>query len=444
MKKLYKKSLFVLFAFLVIGFAAGRARAAENTTAEQIIVSVTEARVRMGPSLRGKILGATKLGSVYEVLDNRQGWYKISFNAENDGWIYGGIVEKYDDSSRGQIYQRLADKYLKRPNLDFDTAAELFEFLNRIQPEVADTSVTADLAYKHLLALAAALEKIPIDKQEQNPYKLFTDTYTEQIAYSEPAGQYAVRAQLWWDLRESFSLNPLADEMAWEGAKTLIPGECEGYVPCHLYVVRETDGKYLEFYPNGKHAREALKNLSDSLGFMAEQAPNPAGYYITEDPDDRVQLEKHVAELRAIISKVPGTAKTKILSDLDKIEAGYQPEEFDESSLDEFWLSFRAAVIDENKTVVADMTRFPLSMPYGHNDIKTRAEFIRNYDKIMNLMTDAAKCFQKATLSKENGRYGVYCGFKDDLDDEDNKPNYYYFEKTSSGWKLVGIDNINE
>ncbi|MEZ5427304.1 MAG: SH3 domain-containing protein [Pyrinomonadaceae bacterium] len=461
MKKFNRNILILIgfFAFLIIGPVGeiyGREtvfNSSKKASAGKIIVSVTEARVRSAPNLNAGVVGAAKLGSVYEMLARKGDWYKISFNSKGDVWISGTIVESFDYARRGQIYQRLADKYFKRGEMDYDTASEVFEFLNRIEPEVADMSVTADLAYKKLLALAAALEKIPFDKTDQDPYKRFTEVYSPQVVYSEPAGQYAVRAELWWDLRKTFSKNPLADEMAWQGANTLIPGECEGWVVCHLSVLRQTSGQYLEFYPNGKHTAKALQDVTESLEYIADGADGKetTGYYITPDPDDRVQLEKSVSELRTIVGPIEGTAKTKIIGYLDKIEAGYRPKQdksdadvADETGLDEFWTKFRAAVVKKDKTTVADMTRFPLSMPFGQKEIKTRAEFLKNYDRIMNMETDSAKCFEREDLTREDGRFGIYCGFKNALDDENNKPVYFYFEKTASGWKMVGVDNINE
>ena len=91
------------------------------------------------------------------------------------------------------------------------------------------------------------------------------------------------------------------------------------------------------------------------------------------------------------------------------------------------------------------MTKFPLEMPYGVKSIKTKADFIKRYDEIFNGEADAAKCFPKTELEKENSkRYGVYCGFKKTPSDSENTPINYYFELTKDGWKFAGLDNINE
>lgn len=111
-----------------------------------------------------------------------------------------------------------------------------------------------------------------------------------------------------------------------------------------------------------------------------------------------------------------------------------------------FWTQFKTAVIKKDKNAVANMTKFPLSMPFGQKSVRSKADLLRRYKQVFDGETNAAKCFEKARLEKGDGenRYGVYCGFRNALEDENNKPIYYYFEKTKTGWKFVGLDNINE
>ncbi len=115
------------------------------------------------------------------------------------------------------------------------------------------------------------------------------------------------------------------------------------------------------------------------------------------------------------------------------------------AGINEFWKQFRAAVIKKDKTAVANMSKFPLSMPFGQKSVRSKADLLRRYKQVFDGETDAAKCFEKALLEKgSENRYGVYCGFRNALDDENNKPIYYYFAKTKNGWKFAGLDNINE
>lgn len=110
-----------------------------------------------------------------------------------------------------------------------------------------------------------------------------------------------------------------------------------------------------------------------------------------------------------------------------------------------FWKSFKAAVVKADKTTVAALTKFPLSMPYGIKTVRTKADFLKRYKEIFNGEADAAKCFPKAKLIKDGTKnYIVYCGFKQMPDDMENMPIKYYFELTKTGWKFAGLDNINE
>ena len=90
------------------------------------------------------------------------------------------------------------------------------------------------------------------------------------------------------------------------------------------------------------------------------------------------------------------------------------------SDINAFWTQFKAAVIKKDKNAVANMTKFPLSMPFGQKSVRSKAELLRRYKQVFDGETDAAKCFEKAVPEKgdNENRYGVYCGFRNALDDE--------------------------
>jgi hypothetical protein len=110
-----------------------------------------------------------------------------------------------------------------------------------------------------------------------------------------------------------------------------------------------------------------------------------------------------------------------------------------------FWQKFKSAVIAGDKAAVADTTKFPLSMPYGIKAVKNKEVFSRRYDEIFKGEANATQCFARAEPRKESGhRYEVYCPFKDTPNDWENAPIRFVFELTKTGWKLSGLDNINE
>ena len=121
------------------------------------------------------------------------------------------------------------------------------------------------------------------------------------------------------------------------------------------------------------------------------------------------------------------------------------PNAYAASDFSTFWQKFKSAVVAGDKVAVAEMTKFPLSMPYGIKAVKNKEDFSRRYNEIFKGEANAAQCFGSAEPHKESGRqYEIYCPFKETPDDRENAPIRFIFELTKSGWKFSGLDNINE
>ena len=97
-----------------------------------------------------------------------------------------------------------------------------------------------------------------------------------------------------------------------------MPGECEGYLPCYLYMEIESNGKYLKLYPRGAHADAALAAVSELLGHIVESFQEANSPY--EVPRaDRANFRRSLAQLRAQLALVPAAKKTRVLGQLDRI-----------------------------------------------------------------------------------------------------------------------------
>src|SRR6266496_4048430 len=77
---------------------------------------------------------------------------------------------------------------------------------------------------------------------------------------------------------------------------------------------------------------------------------------------------------------------------------------FAQSEFSTFWKTFRSAVIAGDKAAVAEMTKFPLSMPYLVKAVKNKEDFLRRYNEIFKGEANAAQCFARAKPRKESGR----------------------------------------
>jgi hypothetical protein len=121
------------------------------------------------------------------------------------------------------------------------------------------------------------------------------------------------------------------------------------------------------------------------------------------------------------------------------------PSAFAQTDFSAFWDKFKSKVIAGDKATVAEMTKFPLSMPYLVKAVKNEEDFLRRYNEIFKGEANAAQCFATGKPRKESaGRYEIYCPFKDTPDDRENAPIRFQFELTKGGWKFTGLDNINE
>jgi hypothetical protein len=121
------------------------------------------------------------------------------------------------------------------------------------------------------------------------------------------------------------------------------------------------------------------------------------------------------------------------------------PNAFAGSDFSGFWKTFKSNVMAGDKAKVAEMTKFPLSMPYGVKAVKNKEHLFRRYNEIFKGEANAAQCFKSAEPQKESDRqYNIYCPCRDTPNDWENAPIRFIFELTKGGWRFVGLDNINE
>ena len=294
----------------------------------QIIVAATSVRIRREPDFAAETVQTARIGAVFPLLEQNADWCKIRLGKTDDGeangWIAKKLTRTFSNSRRGEIYRAVADKYLKQTSPAFADLAQVADFLAAVQKESKDAGSQADFAFRRLTALKAALDRIPFERQTENPFAEFVEKNKSEIVYSDPSGKWLVRSELFWALREKYKTLPVAEEIAWAAAQNPIPGECEGYVNCHLYLLRATSGEYLNFYPNGKYSREALKNLTDFLEPIAADATAKAVYSSVTDTSDRADFNKYLTELRAIVSKTPHLEKSKTLGQIRRIAEAHR------------------------------------------------------------------------------------------------------------------------
>lgn len=278
-------------------------------TFPQIIATAAGARVRSQASTSSAELQRVKLGTLIKVLEKTSNdWYRIEISAKPKnvvGWMSGQVADDWDANKKEEIYRRLVDKNYKPTGLSFLDASELFDFLGKVQNELKTSKSLPEYGYKQLLVLKQTLKAIPFGKDKENPYKTFLKTNDKSVVYSEPAGEWFVRSNLFWDLRKKYENSPTAEEIAWSATQNPLPGECEGYVNCYLFLIRSTDAEYLNLYPSGKYSAEALKNIQNQLDPIVDDLAEKKIYTGPSDVSDRAEFNRLISEIRAIISRLP-------------------------------------------------------------------------------------------------------------------------------------------
>jgi uncharacterized protein YgiM (DUF1202 family) len=290
----------------------------------QIIVTGTAVGIRELPTVKSNRLTQVKLGKILPVKEKNPAFYRVEYADGKSGWISISYTRDFESSKRETLYREIADKYTKNKTLEFADAIEVIDFLKTAQNAAKSDDARADFSFRRLKILDAALKKIPFGKSDQNPYKAFLEQNEKEVVYSEPSGQWLVRAEVLWDLQSKYVALPIAEEIAWTAANTPIPGECEGYINCNLYQLRATSGEYLNFYPNGKYSKKALADITDTLELSVADMNDKQLYKPLADISERAEFNRFLTELRTIVSKVADIDKAKPLRLINQLGEGYK------------------------------------------------------------------------------------------------------------------------
>jgi hypothetical protein len=300
----------------------------ETNSAElpQIIVTTFSVPVRREAKPDAAAVSSVKLGTVLKVTEKNPAWYKVQYSADgktSSGWISANSVNDLNGAGKTEIYRQIVERNYK-PQMDFESAAEFYEFVGSVGGELDNSDKSAEIELKRLLALRSALKTIPSDKRETAPYRDFLKAQEKEIVYNEPAGQWLVVSNEFWDLHNKYKKLAVSDTIAWEAANNPLPGECEGYVNCYLFDMRMRFGEYLNLHPNGRNAAEALRNMTDYLSPIVADSKQKTIYNGPTDVTDRAEFNNLIAELRTIIARLPFVEKEKALQQLRTIAEAYR------------------------------------------------------------------------------------------------------------------------
>lgn len=329
--------LFPTLIFLLAGGFSFVAAMPAPQTKPLFITAAFKVNLREKPSAGAKEVGELTVGMRVRSLERSPQkqtiggktdyWHRIeTIAAENKktGWVFGAFLLPFDAAKRETIYSLIAVERAKAAGETFSENAELVDFLTSSLPEIKTQATQAELNFVRLSTLKNALAAIPFDKQQSEPYKTFIEKQDKNIIYSEPAGQWYVRSDLFWDLARKYKNLPIGEKIAWAGANNPLPGECEGYLNCYLYSLKATHGAYLEQFPRGAHVAESLKAIKEWLEPVAADAAKKEVYTAPTEVAEKAEFYQTLADLRVRVSKTGLFEKDAVLRQLNKIAEGYK------------------------------------------------------------------------------------------------------------------------
>lgn len=319
----------LLFAATALLFAfTFTAQARQDAGAKQRITTASNVRVRSSPDTASEEVARLQLGTVVEELERSQEkalvgasedfWYMVSAPGGARGWVFGALTAPFDAARREEIYTRLANERAAKTDATFAEASELVRFSERAAKEVTGRAARAEIEFTRLRALARSITFLSAGEQQDEPRKQWAAEHEPEIVYSEPSGEWYVRADLLWDLQAKYKDLALAERVAWEAAQTPLPGECEGDVSCNMYYLSATSGRYVKLYPRGAHASEAFKSLEEMVNAVVEDSRSANPMYDVPPASD-TDFKKLLATLRSQLTPAASPAATRILKQLDVI-----------------------------------------------------------------------------------------------------------------------------
>jgi hypothetical protein len=329
-RSLASPSTRLLFAAAALLFASqAHARGApQSAGAGQRITTAANVRVRSAPDADSEEVGRLQLGAVVEELERSQAkatvggtedfWYMVAARGGARGWVFGALTAPFDAARREEIYTRLATERAGKADATFVESSELVRFAERASKEVSGRGARAELEFTRLRALARSITFLAGGEQQDEARKQWAAEHESEIVYSEPSGEWYVRADLFWDLQAKYKDLPIAERVAWEAAQTPLPGECEGDLSCDIFYLSATSGRYVKLYPRGAHSAEALKGLEDMVNSVVQDSRSPNPVYEVPPATD-ADFRKNLATLRGQLTPPATPAAARVLKQLDVI-----------------------------------------------------------------------------------------------------------------------------
>lgn len=320
-----------VFIFFSVWFVSASASEPTATASGQMLVTASAVRLREGADTKAPLVTQLALGTVVDAVkrtaekqtigQRTDYWYQVK-TPEHKGWVFGALLQEFSVAQQDKQWFELAKARLAMDTLSFADRVDLYQFIERVLPQVKSPAYEGGLALGKVLALQKAFDKVNFQNQSTEPYAAFVQVHKDKAFLDEIQGAWLVPVQRYWALADQYANTKAGDEIAWYAAEANLGGECEGDISCGLGRESLTYGEYLKRFPQGKRVSEALAGLNETFDYILNEALKyePDYFKIAGDSGEVIEA------LRAIVGATSPKAagRDKALASLDKIYKDYK------------------------------------------------------------------------------------------------------------------------
>ena len=317
----------VMFALGLISPLVAQTDEIKLDAAQSKITTVSAMRARRAPQIAAEEIVRLKLGTIINAVarsttqetigGKTDYWYRVNLPNNDTGWLFGGLLRDYSGSQRKELLRQIVEARLQAENTEFADRQEIYNLAASGISEAKDVSTRAEFELLKLLALANWAVTFPDNLRDKSPYREWLKAHAAEVIPNEFGGGYNLRSALLWNLERKYHTLSIADRIAWEAARNPQPSDCEGDEVCHFFIVAD-EIKYLNLHPQGAHAAEALKDLTEVLTDEVIKIANAKGGDKYE-VEQRTELRKMIASLRLAVAKTSAPEKAELVKRLEQI-----------------------------------------------------------------------------------------------------------------------------
>jgi len=184
----------------------------------------------------------------------------------------------FDQDRSSEIQELIIESQLARGPRQLANELELLAFVERILQDIPANDRDR-IEFLRLRAMQRAAGQTFRYRAGDSGPQSWIKRHEQELIYSDPAGQWMVVSQLFWNLEEPNRGTRFGDNIAWAAVENGLPGECEGFLNCYLAVTLMAEGRYLDLYPAGAHVEEALDRFDTFLRNVIEASERPRMSY---------------------------------------------------------------------------------------------------------------------------------------------------------------------